>query len=170
MTKAPSSLAAPIYPTPPAGKAADGEIPKRQPFTAQHQEMLMDIKTVARGTWLLFCAATLIGTFAGGIARAAEHTFTVAVNVSSRGLDLSQPADVQAFYRRVQRAAEVVCTQPNRVGLVRVDDYKSCYQKALANAIRSLKLPSFTGMYLEDHTLKQAEAAGIDLPPQVAAK
>lgn len=131
----------------------------------------MDIKTVARSSWLLFCAATtLIGTFAGSVARASEHTFTVAVNVSSRGLDLSKPAGVQAFYRRVQRAAEVVCTQPNRVGLVRVDDYESCYQKALANAIRSLKLPSLTGMYLEDHTLKQAEAAGIDLPPQVAAK
>ena len=130
----------------------------------------MDIKTVARSTWVLFCAATLVGTFAGSVARAAERTFTIAVNVSSRGLDLSKPADVQAFYRRVQRAAEVVCTQPNRVGLVRVDDHESCYQKALANAIRSLKLSSLTRMYLEDHTLKQAEAAGIDLPPQLASK
>ena len=130
----------------------------------------MDIKTVASSTWLLLCAATLIGTFAGGVVRASEYTFTVAVNVSSRGLDLNRPEDVQAFYRRVQRAAEIVCTQPNRVGLVRVDDYESCYQKALANAIRSLKVPSLTGMYLEDHTLNQAKAAGIDLPPQVAAK
>jgi len=131
----------------------------------------MNIETVARSTWLLFCAAsTLIGTFAGSGARASEHTVTVAVSVSSRGIDLNKPAGVQAFYKRVQRAAEVVCTQPNRVGLVRVGDYESCYQKALANAIRSLKLPSLTGMYLQDHTLKQAEAAGIDLPPQVAAK
>ena len=128
----------------------------------------MDIKTVARSTWLPFCAATtLIGTLAGSVARGSEHTFTVGVNVTSRGLDLSTPAGMQAFYRRVQRAAEVVCTQP---GLVRVDDYATCYQKALANAIRSLKLPSLTVMYLEDHTLKQAEAAGIDLPPQLAAK
>ena len=131
----------------------------------------MDIKTVARSTWLVFCAATtLIGTIVGSVANASERTFTVAVNVSSRGLDLSKPTGVQAFYRRVQRAAEIVCTQPNRVGLVRVDDYESCYQKALANAIRSLKVPSLTGMYLEDHTLNQAKAAGIDLPPQVAAK
>jgi UrcA family protein len=128
----------------------------------------MDIKTVASSTWLLLCAATLIGTFAGGVVRASEYTFTVAVNVSSRGLDLNRPEDVQAFYRRVQRAAQVVCTQP---GLVRVEpSYESCYQKALANAIRSLKVPSLTGMYLEDHTLNQAKAAGIDLPPQVAAK
>ena len=77
---------------------------------------------------------------------------------------------MQAFYRRVQRAAEVVCTQPNRVGLVRVDDYQSCYEKALANPIRSLKLLSLTRMYLEDHTLKQAVAAGIDVSPQLAAK
>ena len=128
----------------------------------------MDIKTVASSTWLLLCAATLIGTFAGGVVRASEYTFTVAVNVSSRGLDLNRPEDVQAFYRRVQRAAQVVCTQP---GLVRVEpSYESCYQKALANAIRSLKVPSLTGLYLEDHTLNQAKAAGIDLPPQVAAK
>ena len=128
----------------------------------------MDIKTVASSTWLFLCAATLIGTFAGGVVRASEYTFTVAVNVSSRGLDLNRPEDVQAFYRRVQRAAQVVCTQP---GLVRVEpSYESCYQKALANAIRSLKVPSLTGMYLEDHTLNQAKAAGIDLPPQVAAK
>ena len=130
----------------------------------------MDIKTVAKSTWLLVCAATLIGAFAGGVARASEHTVTVAVNVNSHGLDLSKPADVQAFYSRVQRAAEVVCTHADRVDLVPVDDYQSCYQKALGNAIRSLKLPSLTWMYLEDHTLKQAEAAGIDLPPQLAAK
>ena len=59
---------------------------------------------------------------------------------------------------------------PATPGLAPVDDYKSCYQNALSNAIRSLKVPLLTRMYLETHTLKEAQTAGIDLPGQLAAR
>jgi UrcA family protein len=130
----------------------------------------MYIKTVDMRARLLFGATTLICTLAGGVVAASEHIVTVAIHLSSRGLDLNQPAHAQTFYRRIEHAAEVVCTHGNRVGLAQVDDYKSCYQNALSNAIRSLNLPLLTRMYLDTHTLKEAEAAGIDLPPQLAAK
>jgi UrcA family protein len=143
---------------------------RRGKATAQHQEIHMYIKTVAISARLLVCAATVIGTLAEGIAGASEHTVTVTVHVSSRGLDINKPPDAQTFYRRIQHAAEVVCTHGNRVDLAPVNDYKGCYENALANAIRSLKMPLLTRMYLENHTLKEAEAVGIDLPSQLAAK
>jgi UrcA family protein len=95
----------------------------------------MYIKTVDMRARLLFGAATLICILAGSFVAASEHIVTVAIHVSSRGLDLNQPADAQTFYRRIEHAAEVVCTHGNRVGLAQVDDYKSCYQKATIYAI-----------------------------------
>ena len=128
----------------------------------------MSVKMVDRRAGLLICA--LIGTLAGRVVTASEHIITVDMHVSSAGLDLSQPADARMFYRRIEHAATVVCTQENRPDLVRIDDYKTCYRKALSNAIRSLGNPLLTRMYLETHTLSEAEAAGIDVPPQLAAK
>jgi UrcA family protein len=130
----------------------------------------MYIKTVDTRARLLVGAATLIFILAGGVVAASEHIVTVAIHVSPRGLDLNQPADAQTHYRRIEQAARIVCTHGDRVGLAPVDDYKSCYQNALSNAIRSLKMPLLTRLYLETHTLKEAEAAGIALPPQLAAK
>ena len=118
----------------------------------------------------LFCAGALVCTRAGGVAPASEDSVTVGIHVSSAGLDLNQPADARTFYRRIERAARLVCTEGNRIDLVRIDDYNTCYRKAVSNAIRSLKNPLLTRMYLQMHTLSEAEAAGIDLPPQLAAK
>jgi UrcA family protein len=130
----------------------------------------MYIKMVDMRARLLFCAATLICTLSGGVVTASEHIVTVAIHVNYGEFDLNQPADARTFYTRIERAAEVVCTERNRVDLVRIDDYKTCYRKAVSNVIRSLKRPLLTWIYLETHTLKEAEAAGIDLPQQLAAK
>jgi UrcA family protein len=132
--------------------------------------------TKLRTTFRAFVLAAMLGLSGSGFAQnprvvaASGHLVTVAVHVSFHGLDLNQPTDAQTFYNRVQNAAKVVCTSGNRLGLEPVDEYKTCYENALASAIRSVHVPLLTQMYLEGHTLKQAEAAGIDLPPQLAAK
>ena len=41
---------------------------------------------------------------------------------------------------------------------------RGCYEKALADAIRSANLPLLTQVYLETHTLREAAAHGIDVP------
>jgi UrcA family protein len=118
---------------------------------------------------LLGAAAVVCTVFAGNVA-ARDHMVTVAIDVSSEGLDLSQPAGAQKFYARLQHAAQVACTHGNRVDLEPSPDPAGCYEKALGDAIRSANVPLLTLVYLETHTLWQAAARGIDVPVQIAAK
>jgi UrcA family protein len=114
------------------------------------------------GTAIVACSL-----FAGSVA---AKDVTVAIQVSTQGLDLSQPAGAGELYTRLKHAAEVVCTHGNRVGLAPSADPQGCYEKALADAVRSAHMPLVTQAYLATHTLQQAAARGIDVPVQVAAK
>jgi hypothetical protein len=42
--------------------------------------------------------------------------------------------------------------------------------KAVAEAVRSVDAPLVTQAYLATHTVREAMAYGINLPPQMAAK
>jgi UrcA family protein len=100
---------------------------------------------------------------------AKDHIVPVSAQVSTQGLDLSRPADVQTFYTRLQNAAWMVCTRGTRADLLPSDNLKGCYEKALGDAVRSAKKPLLTQLYLGNHTLQEAAAHGIEVP-QVAAK
>lgn len=115
-------------------------------------------------------AVAIAISLAAGIAGAKDYKVTVAVPVNAGGLDLSRPADAQAFYTRLQQAAYVVCTHGNRVDLVPADNEKSCIEKALGAAVRSARQPMVTQIYLQTHTQQEAAARGIQIPAQVAAK
>jgi UrcA family protein len=112
-------------------------------------------------------AAVACTLFAGSIA---AKDVTVAIQVSTQGLDVSQPAGAHQLYSRLKHAAEVVCTHGNRVGLAPSPDPQGCYEKALGNAVRSANFKLLTQVYLATHTLREAAALGIDVPVQVAAK
>ena len=118
---------------------------------------------------VLGAAAVACTLFAGNVV-AGDHGVTVAIHVSTQGLDLSQPAGAQQFYTRLQHAARVVCTHGNQVGLAPSPDPEGCYEKALGDAIRSANVPRLTQVYLVTHTLREAAAHGIDVPAQIAAK
>jgi UrcA family protein len=98
------------------------------------------------------------------------HEVTVAIQVSTRGINPNQPAGAHELYSRLKHAAEIVCTHGNRVDLEPAKDPVGCYEKALGNAISFAKLPLLTQVYLETHTPRQAAAYGIDVPVQLAAK
>jgi UrcA family protein len=116
---------------------------------------------------VLAAAVVACTLFAGNVA---AKDVTVAVQVSARGLNPSQPAGAQMLYTRLEHAARVVCTHGNRVGLQLSPDPKGCYEKALGDAIRSANMPLLTQVYLATHTLREAAARGIGVPVQVAAK
>ena len=124
---------------------------------------------ITRASSLVGAAALLCSAFAGN-ASAAGHVVPVSVPVSSQGLDLSKPDDAATFYVRLQNAAWVVCTRGTRVDLEPSDDVKGCFEKALAQAVRSVGAPMVTLAYLGTHTMKEAGAYGIRLPAQVAVK
>jgi UrcA family protein len=130
----------------------------------------MYIKTaVMSARWVLGAAAVACTLFAGNVA-AEDRTVAVTIHVSTQGLDLRQPGGVHEFYTRLQRAARVVCTHGDRVGLEPSPDPEGCYEKALGDAIRSANVPRLTQVYLATHTLREAAARGIDVPAQIAAK
>jgi UrcA family protein len=121
-------------------------------------------------TWSLVGAAALACACFAGNALAAEHVVTIAVPVSSQGLDLSKPDDAKTFYIRLQNAAWLVCTRGTRVDLTPSEDPRGCYEKALGDGVRTAKAPLVTQLYLATHTLQEAAALRIELPAQVAAK
>ena len=127
----------------------------------------MNIRT---NTGLLIGAAALACALLTGTAAAGEPTVTVALRVSSTGLDLSQPADARTFYGRLENAAWVACTRGDRVDLVPVADLNGCYEKALGGAVRATGIALVTQMYLATHTYAQAAAHGIAIPAQVAGR
>jgi len=125
---------------------------------------------VRRRARVAVCVAVVAGALCAGAVVAKEHDVTIALRVSAAGLDLRQPTGARRFYARIQRAAWEVCTDGTRVDLVPLDDINGCYEKSLGDAIRSANLPALTNIYVATHTLQQAEACGIHVRVQAAAK
>jgi UrcA family protein len=127
-------------------------------------------KSAVKNVWSVLGAAAAACTLFAGNTSAANHEFVVAMNVSAKGLDVSQPAGARKFYQRLQYAALEVCKPDVRVALEPVANPKVCMEKALGDAIRSANQPLLTQIYLETHTLREAVAHGIAVSGQVAAK
>jgi UrcA family protein len=130
----------------------------------------MYIKTNHTSGRLILGAVAVACALVGGNVVARDRNVTVAIHVSTQGLDLNRAADAQKFYARLKTAAWVACTDGNRVDLVEVDNVNVCFEKALAGAVRSVKVPALTQIYLETHTLQEAAKQGVVSPAQLAAK
>ncbi|HTV95821.1 MAG TPA: UrcA family protein [Steroidobacteraceae bacterium] len=115
-------------------------------------------------------AAIVACTLVAGDAAAEGRTVTVALRVSARGLDLKTPAGARELYSRLKNAAWIACTRANRVGLEPSPDPHACSEKALGEAIRSVKSPLLTQVYLDTHLPRDAAAYGIEMPVHVATK
>ena len=118
---------------------------------------------------VLGAAAVTCTLFAGNV-WAAGPEFTVAVQVSTRGLDLSQPAGAHELYQRLQYAAERSASRTCGLPWSPSPTQRAVLEKALGDAIRSAKQPLLTQIYLETHTLREAATHGIEVPAQTAAK
>jgi hypothetical protein len=125
-----------------------------------YKETHMVRKTDLCSAGTLWATIVVSALFAGN-ALAASHSVIVSAPINTSGLDLSRPADVRTEY---------LCGSSNRVGLAPADDPKGCYEIALGDAIRSARLPMLTQLYLNTHTLKEATARGIEIPPQVSVR
>ena len=119
----------------------------------------MYTRRTVKSAWPVLGAAVVACVLFAGSVTAKE--VTVAIEVSAQGLDLSQPAGAHELYTRLQHAAKVVCTHGMRVDLQASPDAEGCYEKALADAVRSAHMPLVTQAYLATHTLQQAAARGI---------
>ena len=129
----------------------------------------MYAKSAVRTVRTVLGATTVVcALFAGSVA-AKDKMVTDSIRISPQGLDLSQPADAQTFYTRLENAAWTVCTRGTRVGLLPPDDKFRCYQNALGEAVHASNKPLVTQIYLASHTLQEAASHGIE-PAQLVAK
>jgi len=124
----------------------------------------------ASGVYSVLGAAVIACTLLAGNASAEGRPVTVALKVSTHGLDLDTAAGARELYTRVQNAAWIACTRANRAGLEPSPNPEACSEKALGEAIRSANMRQLTRIYLETHTLRDASARGIGIPFQVAAQ
>ena len=129
----------------------------------------MRTKSTIMSFWSALATAAVACALFVGNAAAEDRPVTVAFQVSTKGLNLSQPAGAQELYRRLQYAALQVCKEDARPALAPVSDPKGCSEKALGDAIRSVNMPLLTQVYLKTHTLAEAAAHGIEVTPQVVA-
>jgi UrcA family protein len=107
-----------------------------------------------------------------GAVQAKDQDVTVSAQVSTAGLDLSQPAAARELYGRLHKAAFNVCGTGNRLDLKPLGpiEFEGCVQKALGDSVRSANRPQLTKVYLNTHSLQDAATRGIDVSALMAAK
>jgi UrcA family protein len=66
--------------------------------------------------------------------------------VSYRDLNLSTIEGATALYQRIRHAANSVCDEPG-AGVARYQEWKSCYQAAIADAVAKVNSPLLTSVY-----------------------
>jgi UrcA family protein len=130
----------------------------------------MDSKAIVMSVCSVLGTALVASALFAGDVAAEGRPVTVTLKVSTRGLDLNQPAGARELYSRLKNAAWIACTRANRVGLEPSPDPEACSEKALGEAIRSVNSPLLTLAYLETHLRRDAATYGIEVPVQVAAK
>jgi UrcA family protein len=91
----------------------------------------------------------LLGTAAVGstAALATGPTETPSLTVNYLQSDLQDPAYAEALYHRIQRAARIVCQQPNTREVDRYHLYKICYDRAVENAVANVGASALTAVH-----------------------
>jgi UrcA family protein len=90
----------------------------------------------------LLCTATFITTGAGAATLAMKSAY-----VSYVAADLTRPEDAQKLYARIQRAARVVCSEPDIRDLPDRPAYEQCYKEAVDNAVAKVNASILTALH-----------------------
>jgi UrcA family protein len=105
----------------------------------------INVITVTLSSLLGFGAAV-------GCASNAHADEATAVKVSYTDLNLSQPADVQTLYRRLEKAAASACGQYRSPELARHLAYTRCYDSALESAVTEIRSPELLALDRAAHS------------------
>jgi UrcA family protein len=102
----------------------------------------------------LLCSAALMAT--GAIA-AEQADDTVRVNdpiqvtdsiaVSYAPTDVTQPEAAKALYLHIQRAAKMVCREPDIRDLAIYSAYQRCYDRAVDDAVEKVNVTTLTALH-----------------------
>lgn len=95
-------------------------------------------------TGLALLSTAALGSTA---ALATAPTETQSLHVNYVQSDLQDSASAEALYQRIQRAARIVCQQPNAREVDRYHLYKVCYQRAVDTAVASVGATTLTAVH-----------------------
>jgi UrcA family protein len=80
-------------------------------------------------------------------ARAAGETVVGVEKVSYGDLNLATEAGAKVLYRRLRRAAALVCTPRGSLAEVVKAGWRACYDKAMNSAVASVNKPMVTALH-----------------------
>jgi UrcA family protein len=91
----------------------------------------------------------VLGTAAlsSAAALAAAPIETPSLSVKYAQSDLEDSAAAEALYHRIQRAARIVCQQPNAREVDRYHLYKVCYERAVDTAVANVGATALTAVH-----------------------
>lgn len=107
----------------------------------------------------ILSSLALLGTAAlsATAALAAPPPIVETRNVNYTQSDLSDPAATAELYKRIQRAARIVCEQPFRREIDHYMEFKKCYDRAVDTAVANVDASALTAVH---HRKSQRLAAG----------
>ncbi|MGH8284241.1 MAG: UrcA family protein [Steroidobacteraceae bacterium] len=96
--------------------------------------------------WLSGLAVLVCGAFGDPALSATPDPERLTRTVRYGDLDLSSPAGAKALYRRIQTAARGVCPARGR-GVVSIERWAACYEKAVSDAVASVNHEALTALH-----------------------
>jgi UrcA family protein len=114
------------------------------------QEMSMSTKT---GIWIT-AAMLLVAAVSGGAYAAESRTAAIGgveqTRVRFGDLNVDRPEGAAVLYRRIERAAERVCGEPQLTGSYMTSPFwRSCVTQAVDHAVATVDRPALTAYYRE---------------------
>lgn len=103
------------------------------------------IKSIHRSTFWSVALSSLACLAATTPAPAAAPG-QVSTTVKFHDLDLSTIEGATALYNRIRRAANFVCSDTGTAGLASYQEWRSCYQTAIADAVAKVNSPMLSAV------------------------
>jgi UrcA family protein len=104
------------------------------------------LKSIQRSTFYSVAFTSVVCVLGAAQASAAEPAGTHSVTVNYRDLNLSTIQGATALYQRLTRAARSVCDGP-ATGVHAYQEWRSCYEAAMADAVAKVNSPLLTSLY-----------------------
>jgi UrcA family protein len=104
------------------------------------------VKSIHRSSFWSAALTSITCLLGATQAPAADPSGARSVTVSYRDLNLSTIEGATALYQRIRHAANSVCDEPG-AGVARYQEWKSCYQAAIADAVAKVNSPLLTSVY-----------------------
>jgi UrcA family protein len=104
------------------------------------------LKSMQRSTFCSVAFTSVVCLLGAAQASGADPAGTHRVTVNYRDLNLSTIEGATALYERLTRAAHSVCDGP-RTGVHAYEEWRSCYQAAMADAVARVNSPLLTMLY-----------------------